>query len=95
MFVCVVLGLTLLGGGGGDSWLAEAVLLSLGELRRRLGRVLPWSQLQAGRDNMTVQQPILRRQFSKKGKKTVLGTSSLINIRIRTTLMDKKLSSPV
>lgn len=50
--VCCV---TLLRGGGGDSWLAEAVFLSLRELRRRLGRVLPWSQLQkAGEtDKMT------------------------------------------
>lgn len=37
---------TLLRGGGGNSWLTEAVLLGLRELRRRLGRVLPWSQLQ-------------------------------------------------
>lgn len=32
--------------------MAKAVLLSLGEFRRRLGRVLPWSQLE--RDNVII-----------------------------------------
>lgn len=51
VFVCVVFSVTLLWGRGGDSRLAEAVLLSLGELRRRLGRVLPWSQLDRERQH--------------------------------------------
>lgn len=45
---------TLLRGGGGDRRLTEAVLLTLRELRRRLRRVLPWSQLQ--RDNVAIHQ---------------------------------------